>query len=61
MRFVAKTARSRRLLIRGKLTPNDGVGASGTLNVLPLPEPGTWAMVLAGLFTIGFIAKRRLD
>lgn len=32
---------------------------SGTMNVTPVPEPGTYALMLAGLGAVGFIAKRR--
>jgi carbonic anhydrase len=32
----------------------------GFVNVSPVPEPETYAMLLAGLFLIGFIARRRL-
>lgn len=33
---------------------------SGTINVSAIPEPGTWAMLLAGLTGMGFVARRRL-
>ncbi|MGK5025585.1 choice-of-anchor A family protein [Janthinobacterium sp. RB2R34] len=29
--------------------------------VSPVPEPGTWAMLLAGLGLLGFAARRRMD
>ena len=29
--------------------------------VSPVPEPGTWAMLLAGLSLLGFAARRRMD
>mgnify|MGYP003382628814 CR=1 FL=1 len=32
---------------------------SGTLNVSPVPEPETLAMMLAGLGALGFLARRR--
>ncbi len=42
----------------------NGTGAGnymGTLDVAttPVPEPGTYAMLLAGLAAVGFVAKRR--
>jgi hypothetical protein len=27
----------------------------------PVPEPGTWAMLLAGLLVMFFVARRRKD
>lgn len=35
-----------------------GGGAWG-ISALPIPEPGTWAMMLAGLFSVAAIARRR--
>lgn len=39
--------------------PNDGASYSGTLSVTPVPEPGTYAMMIAGIAAIGFLAARR--
>ncbi len=50
--------------------PNPGPGGvfvpslpPGTVEVPPvvpgIPEPGTWAMLMAGLFAVGFVARRR--
>lgn len=52
------------LKVSGK-TDADQVGLgknatySGTLNVTPVPEPETYALMLAGLGAIGFLARRR--
>ncbi len=38
----------------------DNTAGSGiSVNVTPVPEPGTYAMLLAGLAAVGFVAKRR--
>jgi hypothetical protein len=50
------------LVVMGMTSGTPGSTAasySGTLNVSPVPEPGTYALLLAGLGAVGFIAKRR--
>ncbi|MCB2019634.1 MAG: FxDxF family PEP-CTERM protein [Rhizobacter sp.] len=50
------------LIVMGTASGTPGSTAasySGTLNVSPVPEPGTYALLLAGLGAVGFIAKRR--
>ena len=39
----------------GDNTPGSGI----SLNVTAVPEPGTYAMLLAGLAAVGFVVKRR--
>jgi hypothetical protein len=58
--LVAASVQSLRILIGGELTPNARVAMTGTLDVNPIPEPGTWAMIFAGLVSIVYIARRRL-
>jgi hypothetical protein len=43
------------------LNGTSGANASyaGTINVLPVPEPETYALMLAGVGVIGFMARRR--
>lgn len=38
-----------------------GGSYSGTLNVAPVPEPATWAMMIAGIGIVGFAMRRRAD
>lgn len=37
----------------------DGYKGVGTVDLAPVPEPSTWAMLLAGLGMLGFMARRR--
>lgn len=56
-----------RLVDASTVAANGGVVAAGgtdridnfTVNMAPVPEPGTTAMLLAGLACLGFIARRR--
>ncbi len=49
------------LTVTGKTGATGGAFSSysGTLNVTPVPEPETYALMLAGLGVIGFVAARR--
>ncbi len=38
---------------------NDPVSVSLTTSEVPVPEPATWAMLVLGLFGIGFMARTR--
>lgn len=49
------------LTVSGLAEPYKGSSYDGSLSIsaLPVPEPETWAMMLAGLGAIGFMAGRR--
>lgn len=48
-------------LTTGSATLIGGLGASGIsgISVVPVPEPGTWAMLLMGFGLTGFMMRRR--
>lgn len=51
-----------KLTVKGGLIPGHNLGSySGTLNVSPVPEPETYAMLLAGLGLVGFMVRRRKE
>ena len=52
------------LEIRGDVVGTAGGSYAGALNISPVPEPQEWALLLAGLGVLGFVAlgrKRRAD
>lgn len=47
------------LTVSGNATGSSGGAFSGMINVSPIPEPETYALMLAGLGVVGFLARRR--
>lgn len=47
-----------RFLVTGDVTGNIGGGYAGVLLAAPVPEANTYAMMLAGLGLVGFMARR---
>jgi len=49
------------LTVKGKSGADNGIFASysGTMNVTQIPEPGSCALILAGLGVVGFFSRRR--
>jgi len=47
-----------RFLVTGDVTGNIGGGYGGVLLAAPIPEADTYAMMLAGLGLVGFMARR---
>ncbi len=48
-----------RLVVTGMVTGTNGGSYGGALAALPVPEAKTYAMLLAGLGMVGFMARRR--
>lgn len=61
--FGAKTlaAGTYTLQIRGLVTGAFGGGYTGTLQVAAVPETDTYAMLIAGLGVMGFVARRKTN
>jgi hypothetical protein len=47
------------LQVRGTVTGSGGGSYAGTLNLTPIPEAETYAMLLAGLGLMGVVSRRR--
>lgn len=56
--FRSLTGQSTEVPGRYVFEVRDGIVTNG-LPMVPVPEPETWAMLLAGLGVVGFMAKRR--
>jgi hypothetical protein len=46
-------------LVSGNVLSNAAVSYSGNISVAAVPEPETYAMLLAGMGVVGFLARRR--
>jgi hypothetical protein len=47
------------VVVAYSLSPNSQVGMSGFVQQLPIPEPATWAMLLAGAVGVRLAARRQ--
>ena len=47
------------LQVSGELLSADGASLGGAVALAPVPEPGTYGMMLGGLGVLGFLAHRR--
>ncbi|HHS99627.1 MAG TPA: PEP-CTERM sorting domain-containing protein [Thiomicrospira sp.] len=47
------------LTLSGKIKGESSNYSISTLSVSPVPEPSTYALMLAGLGLVGFMARRR--
>lgn len=47
------------IIVTGKAIGGSTVGFTGSISVSAVPEPSTYALLLAGLGAVGFVASRR--
>jgi hypothetical protein len=47
------------LRVNGTIVSDDGASFGGAMMLVPVPEPGAYAMMLGGLGILGFLARRR--
>jgi hypothetical protein len=45
--------------VNGNLVSDRGASFGGAMMLMPVPEPGTYGMMLGGLGILGFLARRR--
>jgi hypothetical protein len=47
------------LRVNGTVVSDNGASFGGAMMLMPVPEPGTYGMMLGGLGVLGFLARRR--
>jgi PEP-CTERM motif-containing protein len=59
---VTLTAGLHTIFVNGSVVGISGNGSyGGNLNITPIPEPATWAMMLLGFGAVGFAIRRRRE
>jgi hypothetical protein len=57
--LTALSAGTYTLKVSGIVLTNSAASFGGNINLVPVPEPETYAMMLAGLGLVGFIGRRK--
>jgi hypothetical protein len=50
-----------RLVLNGDLSSTDQLGLVGRIDVQAVPEPSTWALMIAGVLLVGTIVRKRIS